>query len=109
MIRLLCPHCKQAAPATNKECELLGVKAATLYRPTGCEQCKNIGYSGRSGIYELIAIDDSLRTMIHDRQPEQHLKKYARTLFPSIRQDGFKRVLAGDSSLEEILRVTGED
>jgi general secretion pathway protein E len=85
------------------------VPDATIYHPVGCDQCKNIGYSGRSGIYELIAIDDTLRTMIHDKTPEQQIKKYARTLFPSIRQDGFMRVLAGDTSLEEILRVTSEE
>lgn len=109
LIRLLCPHCKKPANASSSECELLQVKQATIYYPVGCHHCKNIGYSGRSGIYELIAIDDTLRTMIHDKSAEQQLRKYARTHFPSIRQDGFQRVLAGHTSLEEILRVTSEE
>jgi general secretion pathway protein E len=60
-------------------------------------------------VYELIVIDDKLRAMVHDHQPEPQLKKYARTLFPSIRQDGYKRVLAGHTSLEEVIRVTSEE
>ncbi len=109
LIRILCKHCKKPVSASKTECEILGVKEATIYRPEGCEKCKNIGYSGRSGVYELIAIDDTLRTMIHDKQSEQNLKQYAHTLYPSIRKDGIQRVLAGHTSLEEILRVTSED
>lgn len=112
LMRLLCNACKKPALATQRECEILGLNAElppTIYRPLGCSQCRNSGYSGRSGVYELIAINDNLRTMIHSRESEQNMRKYARTLFPSIRQDGFRRVLTGDTSLEEILRVTGEE
>lgn len=109
LARLLCKHCKKAEAASAAECAVLGVPQATLYRPVGCTHCKNTGYNGRTGVYELIAIDDTLRAMIHDRKPEQQLKKHARTLFPSIRQDGFRRVLAGETTLEEILRVTSEE
>ncbi len=112
LIRKLCVHCKRPQLATIQECERLGLPTTNpplLYHAVGCQHCRNTGYSGRSGVYELIVIDDRLRTMIHDRKPEPELKKYARTLFPSIRQDGYARVIAGDSSLEEILRVTSED
>lgn len=109
LVRTLCKHCKTEAAATESECAILGVKKATIYHPVGCDHCKQIGYSGRSGVYELIAIDETIRKMIHDKAPEQEIKKYARTLFPSIRQDGFQRVLAGYTSLEEILRVTSEE
>jgi general secretion pathway protein E len=109
LVRTLCKECKKSAPATTSECVILGVKHATIYHPVGCDRCKQLGYSGRTGIHELIAIDDHLRQMIHDKSPEQQIKKYARTLFPSIRQDGFQRVLAGTTSLEEILRVTSEE
>jgi general secretion pathway protein E len=81
----------------------------TIYHAVGCDNCRHSGYSGRSGVYELIAINDKLRAMIHGREPEPELKKYARTLFPTIRQDGYKRVLAGDTSLEEVLRVTSDE
>lgn len=112
LMRLLCKECKKSALATERECEILGIDAhqpPTIYRPEGCAKCRNSGYSGRSGVYELIVIDDTLRTMIHSKASEQNMKKYARTLFPSIRHDGYRRVLAGDTSLEEILRVTSEE
>lgn len=109
LIRLLCSHCKVNTAATETECAILNIKHGKIYHPKGCDHCKQTGYQGRSGIYELIAIDDHLRTMIHDQSAEQKIKQYARTLFPSIRQDGFQRVLNGDTSLEEILRVTSEE
>jgi general secretion pathway protein E len=113
LIRLLCKHCKKWVPATAGECAMMGTHAEgpapLLCHPVGCERCRNTGYSGRSGVYELIAINAPIRSMIHDRQSEQHLKKYTRTLFPSIRQDGYRRALLGDTSLEEILRVTSEE
>lgn len=112
LVRLLCPYCKKAVPATESEKTMLKINShdeCMIYAPTGCSHCRNTGYSSRSGVYELIAIDDTLRSMIHDRSSEQKIKSYARTKFPSIRQDGFRRVLMGDTSLEEILRVTGED
>jgi general secretion pathway protein E len=112
LIRLLCKHCKNPSMASLKECELLGIdknQSQTIYRATGCPRCRNSGYAGRSGVYELIVIDDALRGMIHDHAPEQQLRQYARQLFFSLRQDGCRRVLAGDTSLEEILRVTSEN
>jgi general secretion pathway protein E len=112
LMRLLCKHCKKPLPATNSECVLLGIPENSntiIYHADGCEHCRHSGYSGRSGVYELIAIDDVLRTMIHDKSAEQQMRKYARESFPSLRQDGYRRVLMGDTSLEEILRVTSED
>lgn len=112
LMRLLCTHCKEPVLATDAECSLLQVSAdhpPTLFRPKGCEKCRYSGYAGRSGVYELIAIDETLRSMIHAGQSEQEMRKYARTLFMSLRQDGLRRVLMGHTSLEEVLRVTGED
>jgi general secretion pathway protein E len=112
LMRLLCKHCKKPMPATAKECELMGVSFDTspiIYHPVGCPSCRHTGYAGRSGLYEVIAVDETLRTMIHDRKPEQQMRKYARALYPSLRQDGYRRILMGDTSLEEVLRVSGED
>lgn len=112
LIRILCPECKKPMLATDRECEVLGVSPSTspvIYHPAGCSNCRNTGYSGRSGVYELIAIDETLRTMIHDRKPELQMRKHARAIYPSLRQDGFRRVLNGETSLEEVLRVTSED
>lgn len=112
LIRLLCDDCKKPMLATARECEMLGVPESAspvIYHPGGCANCRHSGYSGRSGVYEMIAIDETLRTMVHDRAPELQMRKYARNLHPSLRQDGFRRVLKGETSLEEVLRVTSED
>ncbi|HEU4529979.1 MAG TPA: hypothetical protein VFR59_02290, partial [Steroidobacteraceae bacterium] len=67
------------------------------------------GYRGRTGIYELVAVDDTMRTMIHDGAGEHELERHARLSSPSIRDDGRAKVLMGETSLEELLRVTRED
>ena len=67
------------------------------------------GYRGRSGIYELIVVDEALRTMIHDGASEQQFERHARRTTPSIRDHGRMRVLRGETTLEEVLRVTRED
>jgi general secretion pathway protein E len=67
------------------------------------------GYRGRSGVYELIVVDDTMRTMIHDGVSEQELERHARLTTPSIRDDGVARILRGETTIEEVLRVTRED
>jgi general secretion pathway protein E len=112
LIRLLCDKCKKPVPALASECALMGIPAEnppTIYHAEGCPNCRHTGYSGRSSVCEVIAIDDELRTMIHDGVSEQKMRKHARILFPSLRQEGYRRVLLGETSLEEILRVTSED
>ena len=112
LVRLLCPHCKRPHVPDAAECQLLGLgteELPVLYEPTGCEQCNFLGYRGRTGIYELIEVDHELRTLIHDRAGEHEMEQHARQYWPSIRQDGMRRILAGDTSLEEVLRVTRED
>lgn len=110
LVRLLCPECREAYKANAADCELMGLSAdkpSMLYRPgPGCSHCNNMGYRGRTGIYELIQVDSTLRTMIHDGSGEHELERYARDTSTGIRSDGFRRVLAGETSLEEVLRVS---
>jgi len=113
LARRLCPYCKQPYTPTSDELEELRKAALIsspprLYGPGGCDRCES-GYHGRAGIYELVIVDDGLRAMIHDCAPEYELERYARQQTRSIYQDGIKQVLTGDTSLEEILRVTRED
>ena len=111
LVRRLCPECKTPYMATPADCARLGVPdddPPTLYAARGCPHCNQLGYRGRTGIYELIEIDDILRGMIHDGAGEQAMEQAARRHTPSIARDGFQRVLAGDTSLEEVLRVTSE-
>ncbi|HHB11909.1 MAG TPA: type II secretion system protein GspE [Chromatiales bacterium] len=117
LVRLVCPECRRAHPADESEIQLL--RAADpdldeqdppfLYSPVGCPSCNNTGYSGRSGIYELVIVDEEMRRMIHDQASEEELDRYARTLTPSIRAWGMRMVLDGRTTLEEVLRVTRED
>lgn len=112
LVRVLCPDCRIAAKADAVECRFLDfdpARAPRLYRPAGCDQCGHSGYRGRTGIYELIVIDDELRQMIHDRAAEQALTAYVRKHSPSIRDDGRAKVLAGVTTVAEVLRVTLED
>jgi general secretion pathway protein E len=109
LVRVLDPKTKTPYEASEYECKLLGVDPAnppTLYKPTIGD---NDGFVGRTGIYELIAVDDAMRTMIHDGISEQKLERHARKSSDSIRSDGRKKVLAGVTTLEEVLRVTRED
>ncbi|MEL7400938.1 MAG: type II secretion system ATPase GspE, partial [Pseudomonadota bacterium] len=108
LVRVLCDDCKTAAPADASECELLGADAANpplIYHAKGCDKCNQLGYRGRQGIYEIIEVDESMKTLIHDRAGEQELDAYARRSGPSIRQDGIRKVLAGSTTIEELLRV----
>jgi general secretion pathway protein E len=113
LVRILCPDCREAYTPDASERQLLGVPDAArdvrFYRPVGCETCNHSGYKGRTGIYELVMVDEHLRRHIHDRSNEQDLEAYARTKTASIRAHGRERVLDGETSLEEVLRVTRED
>ena len=112
LVRKLCPHCKQACPATLADCQVLNVDSATpptLYAPVGCERCNQSGYRGRTGIFELVVVDETMQTLIHEGHGEQELERHARLSSSSIRDDGRRRVLAGDTALAELVRVTRED
>ncbi|TNC91987.1 MAG: type II secretion system protein GspE, partial [Thalassolituus sp.] len=89
-------------------CRLLGADEAnppTIYHAKGCDKCNQLGYRGRQGIYEIIEVDESMKTLIHDQAGEQEMERHARSLGPSIRQDGIRKVLAGKTTIEELLRV----
>jgi general secretion pathway protein E len=109
LVRVLCPSCKKPYEADKAEKARLGInddESATLFKADGCELCNYHGYKGRAGIYEYIEIDDNIRRLIHDRASEQDLLAYARQAYPSIAEDGKRRVLLGETTLEEVLRVT---
>jgi len=113
LVRKACPECKRAYRANESDYPILGLSedkpAPTIYEAVGCKTCSHLGYRGRTGIYELNDINDNIRTMIHDGAGEHAMEQVARQRSPSIRQDGIRRVLRGDTTLEEVLRVTRED
>ena len=111
LVRSLCEHCKIPYTASEAECESLGFNPEIppeLYRAKGCEHCNQLGYRGRTGIYELIVVDNTLRSMIHDGAGEQEMETYIRQTRPGIFTDGLRRILLGETSMEEVLRVTQE-
>ncbi len=112
LVRTLCPACKSPYTAGDADCQVLGLSpgaTATLYAPQACEHCNQTGYRGRTGIFELVVVDPEMETMIHEGGGEQALERHARNHTSSIRDDGRRRVLAGDTALEELVRVTRED
>lgn len=113
LVRRLCPHCKTPHQLRDDEKELMGLGAdadlSKVFEPKGCDLCNHLGYKGRTSIYELITIDETLRGMIHRHENVQTMENYLRPTAPSIRDDGFKRVLIGDTSLAEVLRVTTQN
>lgn len=111
LVRKLCEHCKTPHQLTESECERIGanidtLEASDVYQAKGCEHCNHTGYRGRTAIYELIEVDDLLRQLIHEGAGEQTMIKHARKHCPSLLADGRARILAGITSLEEVLRVT---
>lgn len=107
LVRTLCNQCKVQERLTAEQTLAMGFPHdATVYRAQGCEQCNSSGYRGRTGIHELLVIDDSVRAAIHRGESEMAIETMVRQHTPSIRDDGLKKVLAGVTTLEEVLRVT---
>ena len=99
LVRLLCLECRKP----------IVYEGRNFYAPQGCPACKRSGYRGRTGIYELLTVDDELRRLIHDRASEQTLREHAVSRgMQSLRNDGMRWAEQGVISLEEVVRVTRE-
>jgi type II secretory ATPase GspE/PulE/Tfp pilus assembly ATPase PilB-like protein len=102
-------------PDTPSKADLdaLGIEVshdATLFRGKGCEECRGTGYRGRSGIYELFVLDEDARSLILRRASTRDIRQHAiQRGMATLRMDGFKRACEGQTTVEEILRVTQED
>lgn len=109
LVRRLCTTCTEDYAPNDREQELLSLppqSTVKLYKPVGCVSCEHMGYRGRTGIYELVLVDDTLRTMIHDQASEDAMLKHVRLNSKSLAQDGFDKVLAGITTIDEVLRVS---
>jgi type II secretory ATPase GspE/PulE/Tfp pilus assembly ATPase PilB-like protein len=113
LMRLLCAECKEAYEASAPELRTLGqdperAGTVTLYRAKGCAACDHVGFRGRVGIFELMAMDPELRDKTFRREPTIKLREYARTSagMTTLTDDGVRKVLEGRTSVDELLRVT---
>lgn len=115
LVRKLCPNCKLPATLTEGEMRALNldlrqVAESNIMGPKGCEMCRNLGYRGRMGIFELFKIDDDVRHLINEDLTSPQLRRRARELgMRTLREDGIRKVLAGITAPEEILRATISD
>jgi general secretion pathway protein E len=114
LVRKLCPECRQPHAPDAAELRLLemtpdAAQDVSIFTAAGCPACGNTGYHGRSGVYELLRVDEAMRGLMHDGASEGRIRDYARTLgHTSLRQDGLRWVRAGKTTLEEVLRVSRE-
>ncbi|MFH1202134.1 MAG: ATPase, T2SS/T4P/T4SS family [Candidatus Omnitrophota bacterium] len=113
LIRVLCDNCKQAYKPTPELLRDLGFKEGqevTFYKPVGCRRCKDIGYTGRIGIYEIMVCDDQIRRLTVAKVAAVDIKRHAQGIgMKTLREDGLVKAMAGITSLEEVLRVTQEE
>lgn len=113
LIRTLCTHCKTPVELSDTAIAQCGIKrflppgVRTVYEAKGCEHCLHSGYSGRTGIHELFLLDEDIRRVVQSGADASELHTAARAQgMITLYEDGLRKVVAGESSLEEVLRVT---
>ena len=114
LVRRLCPDCREAYRPSETELARIGLKSldstANVCRPKGCRNCRNTGYRGRMAIQELMIMDDEIRSLVMQNADAATLRRKCTSQgMTLLRQDGAARVLRGETSIEELLRVTQED
>ena len=113
LVRKLCPHCKQPHTISSEELSTMGVthllepgQEVTVYGPGECDECAHTGYRGRMGIHELLLMNDQVRHEVLQRASSEQIYRVAREYgMLSMFEDGFSKVLAGLTSIAEVLRV----
>jgi general secretion pathway protein E len=113
LVRLICARCKVSYPP-GEDARLLSPDGSSLpeelWRGNGCEECLQTGYRGRTGIFELLLVDDEVRELVMRRAGANIVKQSAiRKGMRTLRDDGVRKALAGDTTVEEVMRVTQED
>ncbi|QDT48530.1 Type II secretion system protein E [Symmachiella dynata] len=116
LVRTLCRECCEAYEPSKDELpddfpmDLMRDQGAQIFRPVGCRACRNAGYSGRVGLYELLRANEEIRNLATERMSSTIIKKAAiKAGMQSLRHNGWKKVLEGRTSVDEVLRVSKED
>jgi type IV pilus assembly protein PilB len=110
LVRRICPNCRKQVPPDPNVAEHLAIHGIALdevWKGEGCDKCRNTGYSGRVGLYELLVLDDALRDRIAANPNVTEFRRMCvEKGMVSLREDGFKKVASGQTTVEEVLRVT---
>ena len=115
LVRSICADCREEYEPELKEITSLGLDPAQyqgtkLFRGAGCQRCNRGGYKGRKGLFEIFKMDDEIQQMVFDNRPARDLRARAReTGMRTLREDGVRKVLAGITTVAEVLRVTMGD
>lgn len=115
LVRRLCPICKAPAELTDKELRALTLDSsrlgdAEIRGPVGCDSCRDLGFKGRMGIFELFMVDDEVRQMINASMATSQLRRRARELgMRTLREDGIRKVLSGLTAASEVVHATMSD
>lgn len=114
LVRVLCKQCREPYNATDEELREMGVRppgrAVPVYGPGSCAACNNTGYSGRTGIYEIMVVDDDVRALVSKNIDSKTIRQKAMSKgMGTLRADGARKVLRGITSVAEVLRATEEE
>ncbi len=112
LVRINCPRCKKPVEENALELSEIGItqemlQGNKLMQGAGCPECRGVGFRGRSGVYEMLTVDDTMRHMIVRREAATTIKQYAvrEQEMTTLLQDGRRRALKGDTTIKEVLRV----
>jgi general secretion pathway protein E len=113
LVRLICPHCRTPLELevgqSGEQEALAALSPETLYHGTGCPECAHTGYHGRTGIYELLVIDEAIRQLILQRADAATIRQMARENgMATLAENGWAKVAEGRTTVQEVLRVTQE-
>jgi type IV pilus assembly protein PilB len=111
LVRTVCPHCLLQYAPSSGELKSLGLEAVPqgvlFSRGSGCARCSQRGYKGRTAVHEILVVDERIRAMISERSPAGTIRSYLRDCgFQDMRHDGLRKVAAGITTVEEVLRAT---
>ena len=112
LVRTICPHCKEPQKVDRDYLRRIGfpeaeIDSTTFLKGVGCEECRQLGYQGRTGIHELLVVGEAIRPLVMNRAPASDIAQMAKAQgMQTLREDGWRKVKAGVTTLEEVLRVT---
>ena len=112
LVRKLCPHCRKMRPASEEEKRILRQntdREVNIYEPAGCKLCNNTGFFGRTGVFEIMEVNEEIRNLIAENGTTEELEEAARRSgMHTLRQNGIRYVLDGTTSIEEMLKASYE-